>query len=146
MSSYFDTSFLMPLVRRESTTGDVVKFLQRQDQLQLSTSHWTRVEFCSGTARDVRMKTLTPGEAAIAIADFESKISPGFLLLPVGVDDCELARRYLQHYETGLRAGDALHLAIARNNNARAIYSLDDKTIRAGKLLGLPVSRGIRGK
>lgn len=92
------------------------------------------------------MKTLTPDEAAIAIADFESKISPGFLLFPVGVADCELARQYLQQYETGLRAGDALHLAIAKNNNAQAIYSLDDKMIRAGRLLGLQVSRGIRGK
>src|SRR5262249_35204623 len=108
----------MPLVRRESTTGDVIKFLQRQDQLQLSTSHWTRVEFCSGTARHVRTKTLTPGEATIAIADFESKISPGFTLLPIASPDCELAREFLQRYETGLRAGDALHLAIARNNNA----------------------------
>lgn len=92
------------------------------------------------------MKVMTTGDAAVAIADFESKISPGFSLLPIASPDCELAREFLQRYETGLRAGDALHLAIAKNNRARAIYSLDDKMIRAGKLLGLPVSRGIRGR
>lgn len=146
MSAYFDTSFLMPLVRLEPTTGDIEKFLRRQPQGQLSTSHWARVEFCSGIARDVRMKVMTGGDAAIAIADFESKMSPGFSLLPITARDCELARDLLQHYETGLRAGDALHLAIASNNNAQAIYSLDDKMIRAGQLLGLPVSRGIRRK
>jgi predicted nucleic acid-binding protein len=43
-----------------------------------------------------------------------------------------------------LRAGDALHLAIAVNNNARMIYSLDRTFIQAGKKLGLPVQRGIR--
>ncbi|MBV8798631.1 MAG: type II toxin-antitoxin system VapC family toxin [Alphaproteobacteria bacterium] len=146
MSSYFDTSFLMPLVRREPTTGEVEKFLRQQPQAELSTSHWARVEFCSGIARDVRMKVMTREDAALAIADFESKMSPGFSLLPIASPDCELAHEFLQRYETGLRAGDALHLAIARNNNAQAIYSLDDKMLRAGKLLGLPVRRGIRGR
>src|SRR5436853_87913 len=60
--------------------------------------------------------------------------------------DFETAKQFVLRYETALRAGDALHLAIARNNNAQAIYSLDDKMIRAGKLLGLPVSRGIRAR
>jgi uncharacterized protein len=45
---------------------------------------------------------------------------------------------------TGLRAGDALHLAIAANNKARTIYSLDRTFVQAGKILGLPVQRGIR--
>jgi predicted nucleic acid-binding protein len=54
-----------------------------------------------------------------------------------------LARRYLHTYETGLRAGDALHLAIAGNHQAAAIYSLDRTMIKAGKILGLPVSAAI---
>ncbi|MBC7637090.1 MAG: hypothetical protein H7251_15980 [Acetobacteraceae bacterium] len=45
--------------------------------------------------------------------------------------------------ETGLRGGDALHLAIAANRRASAIYSLDKGLVKAGKMLGLPVSRGI---
>jgi predicted nucleic acid-binding protein len=60
--------------------------------------------------------------------------------------DFEAAKQFVLRYDSGLRAGDALHLAVARNNNAQAIYSLDDRMIRAGRLLGLPVSRGIRGK
>jgi len=144
LSAYFDTSFLMPLVRLEPTTKEVERFLRRAPQTQLWTSQWTRVEFCSGIARDVRMKVITPTDARVAIADFESKISPAFALFSIAAPDCELARDFLRHYETGLRAGDALHLAIAKNNNAQAIYSLDDKMIRAGKMLGLPVSRGIR--
>jgi predicted nucleic acid-binding protein len=42
-----------------------------------------------------------------------------------------------------LRAGDALHLAIAANRHAAAIYSLDKRLLRAGEILGLPVSAGI---
>lgn len=89
------------------------------------------------------MSVLTPGDAATAIADFESKISPAFSLLPITTPDCELARDFLQRYETGLRAGDALHLAIAANNRAETIYTLDERMLQAGLLLGLPVSRGI---
>ena len=65
------------------------------------------------------------------------------VLLPSG-DDYERARHYLRNYETSLRAGDALHLAIAGNHHAKAIYTLDKIMIKAGKILGLPVSAGIR--
>jgi hypothetical protein len=51
---------------------------------------------------------------------------------------------YLQHYAISLRAGDALHLAIAGNHGAETIYSLDKSMIKAGKMLGLPMSAGIR--
>ena len=60
------------------------------------------------------------------------------MLFPGG-DDFAVARRYLQRLETGLRAPDALHLAIAANRGAKTIYSLDKKLIAAGRILGLPV-------
>jgi uncharacterized protein len=59
-------------------------------------------------------------------------------------DDFNLAKRFLQQYRTGLRAGDALHLAIARNHGARAIYSLDKTLGSAGRKLRLRVRTGIR--
>jgi predicted nucleic acid-binding protein len=43
-----------------------------------------------------------------------------------------------------LRAGDALHLAVAKNHRGEAVYSLDKTLLKAGRLLGLPVSTGIR--
>ena len=46
-------------------------------------------------------------------------------------------------FATGLRAGDALHLAIAGNRQAEVVYSLDKAMIRAGKTLGVPTSPGI---
>jgi len=44
-----------------------------------------------------------------------------------------------------LRAGDVLHLAIAGNHHARVVYRLDKTMIRAGKMLGLPISAGTGG-
>ena len=49
----------------------------------------------------------------------------------------------LGKFNTGLRAGDALHLAIAGNRQAEAFYSLDKGPLMAGRLLDLPVSMGI---
>jgi predicted nucleic acid-binding protein len=43
---------------------------------------------------------------------------------------------------TGLRAGDALHLAITANHGAKKVWSLDQGFIKAGKQLKLPVSAG----
>src|SRR5437868_4347718 len=134
----------MPLIRREATSESVTDFLRRLVGAPLSTSHWTRVELCSAIARHVRMKVLRPADAHTAIENFQNGILPSFSLSAVTLHDWETAVNYLQNYATGLRAGDALHLAIARNNNAQAIYSLDDRMNRAGQLLGLPVSRALR--
>ncbi|MDE0241829.1 MAG: hypothetical protein OXI95_14345 [bacterium] len=42
-----------------------------------------------------------------------------------------------------MRAGDELHLAIAGNRQAEAVYSLDNAMIAAGKTLGVSTSPGI---
>lgn len=65
------------------------------------------------------------------------------IVLPDGVDFATAAK-YLEMPKTGLRAGDALHLAIAANHGARKIMTLDHGFLDAGNLLKLPVSRGIR--
>lgn len=146
LSAYFDTSFLAPLVKEEATSRAIANFFNKADRLGPMTGHWTRAEFSSLIARDVRMKATDANTAAKVETRFESLLAASFILLMPTLEDIDVCKRYLQRYETGLRAGDALHLAIARNNNAQAIYSLDDRMIKAGKLLGLPVSRGIRGK
>ena len=133
----------MPLVRREATSDRVTKFVDALARGPLFTSNWTSVELCSAIARDVRMKILRPAEGHIAIANFQNTILPSFSRYIIKPDDFETAMHYLQNFATSLRSGDALHLAIARNNNAQAIYSLDETMIRAGKLLNLPISRGI---
>jgi len=77
-------------------------------------------------------------------AEFVRMIGDSFVVLPVDAGDFDLARNYVQTCSTGLRAGDALHLAVAANNGAKAIYSLDKRLVSAGKRLGLPVGHGIR--
>jgi uncharacterized protein len=140
---YFDTSFLAPLVLPESTSDKIAAFVRRLPVEELTVSHWTRVEFSSLIARDVRMSVLDAAAGARADARFEAMVDASFAVLLPNADDFGLAKRYLGKFNTGLRAGDALHLAIASNRQAEAFYSLDKGPLMAGRLLDLPVSMGI---
>jgi predicted nucleic acid-binding protein len=141
---YFDTSFLAPLILPELTSDKVAAFVRRLPVGQLEVSQWTRVEFSSLIARKVRMGELDVDEAARADDRFEAMLAESFAVVLPDVADFALAKRYLRKFETGLRAGDALHLAIANNHHATAVYSLDKKLLAAGKILNLPVSAAIR--
>ena len=143
---YFDTSFLAPLILPEATSGKIAAFVRELPAAQFTVSHWTRVEFSSLLAREVRMGELDADTAARADAKFEAVVEESFSVVLPNADDFSLAKEYLVHFETGLRAGDALHLAIARNHRAQVIYSLDTTLLRAGKLLGLRVSMGIQNE
>lgn len=143
---YFDTSFLAPLIIPEATSGKVAAFVRRLPAEEFTVSHWTRVEFSSLIAREVRMGGLDVQAAVRADARFEAMVDESFCVLLPNAADFGLAKRYLGRFETRLRAGDALHLAVANNHRASVIYSLDKTLLEAGKILELPVSMGIRTK
>ena len=141
---YFDTSFLVPLVLPEATSEPIAAFFEGLPGEDLAVSHWTRVEFASLLAREVRMGRLPASAAREASSRFETMVRESFLVLLPNRSDFDRARDWLGQFETGLRAGDALHLAIAGNRGADAIYTLDKLMIAAGERLGLPTGAGIR--
>lgn len=141
---YLDTSFITPLIKQEPTSARVAQFVAGLPSGEIAISHWTRVEFSSVLAREVRMGGLEALAADSAIIQFDAIIAESFTVLLPGPEAFDLARQYLARYESGLRGGDALHLAIASTHRATAIYSLDKVLIKAGTLFGLPVSAGIR--
>jgi predicted nucleic acid-binding protein len=143
---YFDTSFLAPLIFPEATSDEIAAFIVRLRTEDFAVSHWTRVDFSSLIAREVRVGGLDVQAARRADARFEAMVDESFSVLLPNADDFGLAKRYLGQFETGLRAGDALHLAVAKNHRASVIYSLDRTLLKAGKILDLPVSMGIRTK
>jgi predicted nucleic acid-binding protein len=140
---YFDTSFLTPLVRQEAMSAQVERFVGSLPAGELAISHWTKVEFSSLLARHVRMRGLTAEAAKTVGSGFDTMVDESFAVLLPEVDDFDLAREYLGHHQTGLRAGDALHLAIGANRRMETIFSLDKTFLKAGNMLGLPVSRGV---
>jgi len=141
---YFDTSLLVPLILPEATSSKITAFFRTLAADAFTVSHWTLVEFSSLIAREVRMGRLDGAAAMRADARFGEMVEASFTILLPTAGDFTLARQYLRNPETGLRAGDALHLAVAANHHAAAIYSLDKILLRAGTVLRLPVSMGIR--
>lgn len=141
---YFDTSFLTPLILQEASSEKVEAFIARLPVRELCTSHWTRTGFASLLAREVRMGGLTEDNALAAMDQFDTMVAESFRILIPGVADFELATRYLKHFATKLRAGDALHLAIASNQGAKMFYTLDQGLLAAAKLLKVHASRGIK--
>ena len=141
---YFDTSFLAPLILEESTSTKIEAFFAKLKADALYVSHWTRVEFASLIAREVRMGGLAVADAQLAIGQFDELVTESFQVLVPAVADYELAKAYVQHFATKLRAGDALHLAIASNHGAKTLYTLDAGLLNAAKLLKVHASRGIK--
>jgi predicted nucleic acid-binding protein len=140
---YFDTSFLIPLVIEEPTSAQINRFMQGRAGDALAASHWTRVEISSALARAVRMRLLDYDAAQAADNKLDEVLSKSFTLVLPDLEDFRLCKRYLSQYQSGLRAGDALHLAIATNHGATAFYSLDEKLSEAGRRLGLRVNADI---
>jgi predicted nucleic acid-binding protein len=140
---YFDASFVAPLIRHEPTSAALLPFFEELPAGEPAMSRWTRLELSSVLAREVRMARIDGARARAAETDLDLLIGETFVMVVPNAGDFDLAQAYVGRYDTGLRAGDALHLAIARNHGADAIYTLDKAMLRAGALLGLPVSTGI---
>lgn len=89
------------------------------------------------------MGGLEEGDALLAIGQFDELVADSFQVLMPSTADYERAKKYIQNFTTKLRAGDALHLAIANNNGAKTLYTLDMGLLNAANLLTVPASRGI---
>ncbi|MDM8560754.1 type II toxin-antitoxin system VapC family toxin [Candidatus Parabeggiatoa sp. HSG14] len=138
---YFDTSFIIPRYITEATSSKVEAVLIGLSE-SLTISQWTRVEFVSMLARRVRMQELTEEQALKIFALFEQEIKDSFNIIIPTATDFELAIHFLHQYQTGLRAGDALHLAISKNYGATMLYTLDNGLLKAASTLNIP-ARGI---
>ncbi len=141
---YFDTSFLAPLLLEENTSAKVEAFVAKLPTGELAVSHWTRTEFASLLAREVRMGALAEGHALATLDQFDNLMAESFQILAPAAADFDQATTFIRHFATKLRVGDALHLAIAHNRGARMFYTLDEGLLTAAKLLKVPASRGIK--
>ncbi|WP_296752099.1 type II toxin-antitoxin system VapC family toxin [Thiobacillus sp.] len=138
------TSFLAPLILEEVASARIEAFFAKLPVGELYVSHWTRVEFASLIAREVRMGGFVESDALLAIGQFDELVADSFQVVAPSVVDYEQAKECVQHFATKLRAGDALHLAIASNISAKMLYTLDEGLLHAAKLMKVHASRGIK--
>jgi len=140
---YLDTSFVIPRYITEATSEKVEAVLLSLSSEKLAISQWTRIEFVSMLSRRVRMREMTDEQALKVFALFEQNVKESFHIIIPTVADFELAIHFLHQYKTGLRAGDALHLAISKNYDAKMLYTLDQGLLKAASILNIPAQLGI---
>jgi predicted nucleic acid-binding protein len=134
---YLDTSVLFPLFVRETTTPSVRRWLASVPFGESAISEWTRTEFMSGLGIRVRSGSTDAQLAREIVRMFNEWAEDSLEVLVPEREDFLLSSRYLERFELGLRAGDALHLAIASNHGARMLYSLDQALIKGGHALNI---------
>src|SRR3990172_1028513 len=107
---YLDTSAAVPLFVNEPDSDRVEAWMVRCDRL-LVAADWIVTEFASALALKQRMKALSTTHADQARSGFEEFCSGGLRLMPVSREAYRSAAQMIRDHSTGLRAGDALHLA-----------------------------------
>ena len=95
-------------------------------------------EVASTLSRLVRMALLTRADATARLADFDAWRAAMSSPVDIGASDARLAYIYVRRFDLGLRAPDALHLAIARRLDA-TLVTLDRRLAAAGRELGVAV-------
>jgi len=135
---YLDTSLVVALFAPERDSGRVEAALAMVEE-SLCTSEWTRVEFTSAIGIKVRNRELSEALARRALADYYQAFEPGVTVITPSRDDYIRASYYLQDLKSGLRSGDALHVAIAVNSRVARLLTLDKGFVKSARGMDVPV-------
>ncbi len=135
---YVDTSALVPVFIREPKSEAVIGWLESSGQ-RLAISEWSLVEFASATAIKVRTGKAAASLAKQVTARVHEFARKHCAVAVPGREEFRRAAELAGHATLKLRAGDALHLAIAASLGAQGILCLDDAMIESAKALGMTV-------
>ena len=135
MTLYLDTSLLVAAYTFEIATKRALAFLN-DPGARLVISEWVATEFSAALSLKIRTGAIDDAYRGEALALFERSMADSLKVLPVEITHFRTAARLATKHKLGLRAGDALHLAIAQEE-AATLCTLDKRLSAAAKALGI---------
>ena len=132
---YVDTCLLVSLFHNDSGYPAAVAWLAGAAAQELWISHWVLLEFASATAVRHRRGELEAPKVSSLQSELEAFRAERLALLEPRAEDFLLARAWVQRQSApGLRAGDALHLAMAHRQRL-TLVSADQALVAAARQL-----------
>lgn len=121
---YVDTSALVALIVNEPRSAAVATWYSAV-RSELVSAAWCVTEFGSALGLKQRTAQLDTTQAQNAWERFERLVANDLRLLPVETVDFHRAAMLTLDAVSGIRAGDALHLACAERAGAKGLVTLD---------------------
>jgi predicted nucleic acid-binding protein len=121
---YVDTSVLVALIVKEPGSAAVSAWYAAAKS-ELVSAAWCVTEFASALGLKQRTAQLDGEQARAAWGRFERLVANDVRLLPVEPGDFHRAAMLTLDAASGIRAGDALHLACAERAGAKGLATLD---------------------
>ena len=133
---YVDTSLLVAALTNEAGTRRIQEWLGEHDPDELAISDWVAAEFSAALSIKLRTGTIEAHHRADALTMFARLCNDNLAVMPVSRMQFHMAARFADQYALGLRAGDALHLAICADQGA-TICTLDRRLAEAALVAGV---------
>lgn len=120
----------------EVRSEDVLAWIALQRHEHLVVSDWVVTEFSAALSVKLRTAQIDAAGRALALQHFARMCAESLPIIPVSRSAFLTAARFSDAHHTGLRASDALHLAIAAEHMA-TISTLDRRLASSGITLGV---------
>jgi uncharacterized protein len=133
---YLDTSLIVTLLTREPNKERVIEWLENYVEGTLFISPWVITEVSSALSIKERRGDLTTAMRAEARSAFGLMCDQNMQQKAVLDSHFEIAARFCDQVSSGLRAGDALHLAIVAHYGL-TLATRDKLLAEAGPPLGV---------
>jgi predicted nucleic acid-binding protein len=133
---YVDTSVLVALLTNESTASIIQQWYAEDDNQVFVTADWTLTEFSSAVSLKQRTGQLTSRQVNTIHKIFDDFLDGGIRLAEVSRIAYRNSAKLIQNMQ-GLRAGDALHLAVAIELDVKEFATLDKLLIEKVKQVNL---------
>ncbi len=137
MSLYLDASAIVPILFAELSSAALDSYLSATTE-RLVVGDLAAVEVNAAVARLVRMQLLTRDGAAAVLEEFDAWRATATVGVDIQSADFGPAILFVRHFELGLGAPGALHVAVCRRHGHR-LFSLDRRLVAAAGALGVEV-------